>query len=719
MLALMHLVIWIRNRGSWANLWFFIAVLGVVGLAACEMVTMGTLSPEVFAAGIRNGHMIYILAVVGILGFVHCHFGTGSLWLLWLTIALRVLAIIANFTTGQSLHVAEVRTLRRMDFLGETVSVLGDWEPNRWIVLGQLASLAMLIYLIDASWRLWRTGSPEGRCRAAALGGSLSLFIIFATIQSALVANGVLKMPFLVSLPILGMVLAMGYELSRDVLRAALLSSELATSKERLRRAAAATRLALWEWHIGTNDLWVSDEGRALYGLDLQGPGAFDKFITSLHPDDWPAVKQAVARAVTGPEPYAAEYRVVLPDGSVRWIAAEGRVERDAHGRANVMRGVSIDITERREAEERFRRVIEAAPNAMVMIDGAGRIALVNSQAERVFGYTRDEMLGSPLEILIPQRLHSHHPELRESYQAHPTAREMNAGQELFGIRKDGSEVAVEIGLNPIEMPEGRFVLASIIDITDRKRAERESARQQQELAHLSRISILGELSGALAHELNQPLAAILGNAQVGSGILRNQPPDLDEMTAILGDIADDAKRAGGIIHGMRAMFKKDSVTDAQQVNLNESVTQVLNLLHSEIVSRKVKLETRLEPGLPTVSAGRVEIQQVLINLIMNALDAMKGMKQGASLEISTCHTDGQVRLGIRDHGQGISADMIERLFEPFVSTKHGGLGLGLAISRSIVQRFRGELRAENDPAGGAQFHLTLPATPDEDKPCQ
>jgi PAS domain S-box-containing protein len=592
MLALMHLVIWLRDRRSWANLWFSIATLGVVGLAVCELVTMNAPSPEVYAAGIRHAHFVYIFAVAGILGYVHCHFGTGRIGLLWLALGLRVLAIVANFTTGQSLHVAEVRSLGRMTFFGETVTVLGDWVANPWVILGQLSALVLLIYLVDASLRLWRKGSDENRRRALLLGGSLSLFVTTASVQSALVAAGGLRMPFFISLPYLGIVLVMGYELSRDVLRAARLASELSVSRERLRQAAAAGNLALWEWDIGTDHIWISDEGRKLYGVDPHEKLDFKRFGATLHPDDREAVAQAVEKAIAGPDPYEVKHRVLLPDGKVGWIAAGGRVERDPGGRATMLRGVSLDIT-------------------------------------------------------------------------------------------------------------------------DRQRAEQESARQQRELAHLSRVSILGELSGTLAHELNQPLTAILGNAQVGSGSLRAPSPDLVEMAAILDDIAHDAKRAGGIIHGMRAMFKKDTAPDPQPVDVNEAATQVLHLLHSEIVARKVRLETRLEPGLPQVSAGRVEIQQVLINLIMNGLDAMKGQPGERRLEITTCGMEHRIRVTVRDHGPGVPADMMERLFEPFVSTKQNGLGLGLAISRNIIQRFHGELRAENHPEGGAVFECFLPVIPD------
>jgi len=709
MLALMHLVMWCRDRSLRANLWFCVAVAGVVGLMACELVTMHAKTPEEYIRGLRYAHVVNFFNTVGILGFVHYHFGTGRRGLLWLVVALRVAAVVANFTTGGSLHATEVHGLAQMEFLGETVSILGEWEPNRWVLLGQSASLVLVIYILDASLRLWRKGTREAGLRAAAVGGSLVFFITAGALQAGLVAAGVLKMPFFVSLPFLGMIVAVGGELSREVLRGNRLFLKMKRSEQQLTLAAAAGNMSLWEWDMVADQIWVNGAGRMLYGVERKEKIDFERFVSTVHAPDRVGMRRAVEAALAGPERYVADYRVDVPDGSVRWMAARGMVERDEQGRPYLLRGVSMDITERKESEERIRQVIEAAPNAMVMADQSGRIVLVNAQTEAVFGYGRDELLGKPFEIVIPERHRGHHSTVLDGDHAHPTAREMGAGRELFGKRKDGSEVPVEIGFSHVKTAEGNFVLASIIDISGRKQAERDSARQQQELAHLSRISILGELAGALAHELNQPLAAILGNAQVGRGSLRVDSPDLTEMAAILDDIADDAKRAGGIIHGMRAMFKKDSVAEPMPMDLNDTVTQVLHLLHSEIVGRKVRLETILAAGLPPVSAGRVEVQQVLINLVMNALDAMRGIARGGRLEIATVRVDDRIRVTVRDSGPGIAEDMMERLFEPFVSTKHGGLGLGLAISRSIALRFHGQLGAENHPDGGAIFTLALP----------
>ena len=243
-----------------------------------------------------------------------------------------------------------------------------------------------------------------------------------------------------------------------------------------------------------------------------------------------------------------------------------------------------------------------------------------------------------------------------------------------------------------------------------RESAERARADESRlELAHLARVSILGELAGTLAHELNQPLAAMLSNAQVGGRMQAAGQLDPIEIPAIFEDIAADAKRAGGIIHGMRAMLKKDGPAEKQALDLNDAVTQALGLLRSEITSRKVEVTLQLDASLPPALANRVEFQQVLINLILNGLDAMASDPHRGPLRIATSRQETSAIVSVHDSGPGLPPEILDRLFAPFFTTKPGGLGLGLSISRGIVQRSGGELLAENHPAGGALFRIVLP----------
>ncbi len=350
-IALVHLLIWSHDRRSWANLCFFVSVLGVLGLAICELITMYSGSPVVFGQAIRWTHLVYAIGIFGSLGFIHFYFGTGRKWLLASALALRVLVVIANFTTGVNLHFTVVRSLEKITFLGEQVSVAGDWVPNPWVGLGLLASMVQIIYVVDASIRLWRTGSPGSRGRALVVGGAVALALIAAPAQAALVASGVLRMPFMVSFPFLGVVLAMGYELSRDVLRAAHLGRELGETERRLALAAAAANLGIWIHDLPRDEIWASAQWRELLGFTKSERLDLECFLQRLHPDDRERIREAFTQATQHTDYYEEEYRAMLPNGQIRWIASRGHVEF-SEGQPVLRRGASLDITRRKQAEE-------------------------------------------------------------------------------------------------------------------------------------------------------------------------------------------------------------------------------------------------------------------------------------------------------------------------------------------------------------------------------
>ncbi|HEY5705858.1 MAG TPA: ATP-binding protein [Terrimicrobiaceae bacterium] len=248
------------------------------------------------------------------------------------------------------------------------------------------------------------------------------------------------------------------------------------------------------------------------------------------------------------------------------------------------------------------------------------------------------------------------------------------------------------------------------IDITARRLAEQEVQERRAELTHLSRVAMLGELSGSLAHELNQPLTAILSNAQAAQRFLARPQINRAELEEILSDIVDADQHAGEVIRSLRLLLKKGEV-QRQQLDANEVVQEVLNLVRSDLLNHRVAAETELAPDLPTVRGDRVQLQQVMLNLVMNACDAMAGSDvAGRRLCVSTNWiADEGVRVSVRDHGLGIPTELLERVFEPFFTTKPQGLGLGLAVCRSILLAHDGELSAENHPSGGAVFRFTLP----------
>jgi C4-dicarboxylate-specific signal transduction histidine kinase len=250
------------------------------------------------------------------------------------------------------------------------------------------------------------------------------------------------------------------------------------------------------------------------------------------------------------------------------------------------------------------------------------------------------------------------------------------------------------------------------VDITERKRAESEIQERQREVAHLGRVAVVGELSIALTHELRQPLAAILANANAGQRLLSHTPPKIDEIREILADIAADDARAAAVITRLRTLLRNEPVS-RETMDVNQAVREALVIARADLAWRNVSVETRLAPRLPTIDADRVQVQQVLLNLVINACEAMENGHAGSRrLLISTSAPGAKmVEITVSDTGPGIPADRLEEIFAPFVTTKPSGLGLGLSICRSIVSAQGGRLHASNNSGGGAAFHLSMPAT--------
>lgn len=596
-LALMHFLIWFRDRKSWSSFCFPVIALGIIGMGFCELSVMQTDLPEKVVRSVRNGHVFFAVAVVASLLFVHLDFGTGRSWLLLLALSLRSAAVVANLFTEGSLHFISIESLEKIRFLGESVSIVGEATENPWVRLGQLAAIVQIAYVTDASIRLWRKGGRKNRHRAAWIGGSTVMFFFVSFVLVGLISAGTLRAPILVSFPFIGMILAIGYEMSSKLIRTAQLAKDLEANERRLALAGAAGRIAFWEWDLKNDRIWFSNDGWEVFGIEPVGEVNFEHFMKHVHEHDRSHLQATVRESVEKTGAYSAEFRLVATEGErPRWLSATGKVEKNNNGEPVLFRGFSIDVSRRKDAEA-------------------------------------------------------------------------------------------------------------------------QAAQQRRELTHLSRVSTLGALSGALAHELNQPLAAILSNAQVGRRRLAAEPPDLAEMDEILHDIVDDAKRAGGIVHGLRAMLIKDVPVTLQAVDLNSVVADSLKLLHSEIIARKTRIEFTPVPSLPQITASVIEVQQVLINLIINSLDALSGRSVGVTappplIRISLTETSDAIMLEVADNGPGISLDSLESLFEPFFSTKSSGqgLGLGLSISRGIVERFGGNLIAVPPKVGrGAIFRITFP----------
>ena len=482
--------------------------------------------------------------------------------------------------------------------------------------------------------------------------------------------------------------------------------------EERVALAAEAAHLGVWEFDIATERLWVSDKIRQLFQFPVDSEISYREFQDRVHPEDRAGRDRVTQRAIRTYGSYETEYRIVLPDGAVRWIGGRARCVGDGKGIPNRLLGVSMDITERKHAEELFHLATEASPSGTVLINHEGRIVLVNAHAEKLFGYARDELIGKDVEILMPKRFEESHAMDRANFFIAAEARTMANGQQLFARRKDGSEFPVDIDLNSIHTPQGLVVLANVVDISARLAAEELARRTREQVELLSRVSLLGEMTASLAHELNQPLAAIVNNATAAMQYLEQGRLNPEQLQDILNDVVADGRRAYDVMHNVRSAIKKGAAIRGR-INLNDVVKAVTHMVQPDATMHLCKIKTSLPVDLPPIEGDPIQIQQAVINLVRNAFDAMRDAPPSRRVvEITTNYNgDGAIGVSVRDYGSGISEATRERLFEQFFTTKDEGLGMGLAIVRSIVEAHGGTIGAENAQGGGARFHFRLPIT--------
>jgi PAS domain S-box-containing protein len=623
----------------------------------------------------------------------------------------------------------------------------------------------------------------------------------------------------------------------------------LRESQQLVELATSAGDVGLWSRDLTNDDVWANEPLRALFGFEAAKPLRFDDFLKRFHPHDRERMLLSVEHAETAQMPFEGEFRIILPNGTQRWILTKGRTIIDSTDCDTRRMGVVLDITERKRAEEKFRIAVEASPTAIIMVDRQGAILLANPQTEKLFGYSREELLGQSITMLVPERFRNSSPVAWMSFGGVPEARPTGTDQELSGLHKDGNEIPVDIGVTPIDTAEGALTLVTIIDLSEQKRSaealahviregeverEREGAflrqiidtdpnfifakdhqgrftlanravadaygttvenligrtdaelnpnreeveafrrddlevletmqdrfiaeehvtdaagrvrwlqtvkrpiiesdgrasqvlgastditrrretelelrEQRAQLAHVTRISTMGELAASLAHELNQPLTAILSNAQAALRFLSNKPADLEEVHEILKDIVEDNSRAGEVIRRMRALVKKEE-PEFTLVDLASLIPDVVLLLHSDAILQNVRIALELDDDLPPVRGDKVQLQQVMLNLMLNAFEAMKdcaAAEREVKLRVAR-ENAGSIQVVVSDRGTGLSRDKLDKIFQPFYTTKREGLGMGLSICRSIIQAHGGRLWAENNRDHGATFYFTVP----------
>ena len=716
-LAFVHLTTWLRRPTDHSKLLFVIIAGAIAVIAIFEMLAMNTASPAQYAMLVRWGGVPVFVLMMAVMGFVRVFLGAGRPWLAVCVAALSVLLLVLGFATDPGSSFGRMPVLREVEVIGGATVTLARGTEGHWGALSALRNLLYLLFIVDCSVVAWRLGRPLARRRAMLVGGSIVLSTVVAAGHSALIGAGLIESVYIITPSCLVFLLAMSDELGSEMYRATEHArttleqkARLLENERRMALVANAIDLGIWEWDPGRKELWMSDGGRALFGFTDSAPRDLQRLLGAIDSEDRQQVARAMDAALKDAGSFQLTCRLQSSGASERWISLHGEVSSDGAGGSAVLRGMSRDITQQVRDERRFRQIVEDFPNAIFIVDRSGKLMLANAPAEKAFGYGRGDFNGLRLEDLLSEEFRSQAAAYRRGYFERPVKRQIGLGRELFGQRRDGSKFPIEVWATPFGSEPGDQALVTIVDVTDRRRLEREALEQRNELAHLSRVAVVGELSSSLAHELNQPLAAILSNAQAALRFLGERPGDLDEVREILRDIVNDDRRAGEVIRRLRAMLTKVEVT-YQALDLNEVVSDVARLVQSDLTNRRVVLSTQLAPDLPAARCDRVQMQQVLLNLIVNACDAMAHLEpKDRVIGVSTAsRDDGMVEVRVADAGTGIAQERIEKIFEPFQTTKADGMGVGLSVCRTIMHAHAGMIWAVNNPSRGATFCFTVP----------
>jgi PAS domain S-box-containing protein len=446
-------------------------------------------------------------------------------------------------------------------------------------------------------------------------------------------------------------------------------------------------------------------------GFDPQdGRPRFETLFKRIHPDDQPGVAKTIERAKSERAAFELDNRIVYPGGEIRDVHVVGRPVFSPSGDVVEFVGTMMDITERKRGEQATRllaAVVESSHDAIVSKDLDGKITSWNKSAERLFGYAAEEAVGQNILLIIP-------PGRRDEERA--IIERLKRGEridhfETVRMRKDGSLLDVALTISPMKDAEGRIVGASKLarDVTERKRAEEALRQAQADLAHINRVTTMGELTASLAHEVNQPIAAAITDANTCLRWLARDQPDLEEARAAASRVVKDAARATEIMGRVRSLFKKE-ISPRELLDVNDIVRGTVDLLRGEATRYSISMRTELSEDIPRIMGDRVQLQQVTMNLIINGIDAMKDVDGTRELAIKSQRAERQqLRVSVSDTGMGLPSQGADQIFNAFFTTKTHGTGMGLRISRSIIESHGGQLWAAENVPRGASFFFTLP----------
>jgi PAS domain S-box-containing protein len=503
-----------------------------------------------------------------------------------------------------------------------------------------------------------------------------------------------------------------------DITEQELLTQELERQQAYLAEAQKLTHTASWAWRVSDRrTVHLSGEFYRIYGFDpAQGAPTWEAYSKRVHPEDRLKWRGEVERVIAGKADYDHEFRILLPNGKVKWIRTVGHPVFSDAGDLEGFVGSSTDITERKSAEQALQRSESYLAEAQRLShtgswawNPASGNTYYSEECYRVLGLAPGDGTPPPLETIL-QRIHP-------DDQAQCRERVEKAIHDKVDFVLDYRIVHPDKRVRDIHCVchaaldrSGDLVelVGTVIDVTELKSAEEEHDKLRQleaALAHINRVSMLGEMAASLAHEIKQPIAAAITSANTCVEWLAHEPPNLDRARAAAARIDKYGHRAAEIIDRIRSFYRK-SPPQRESVDVNEIIQEIFTLLKGEATRSSIAMHTNLSTELPKIMVDRVQLQQVFMNLMLNGIEAMEN--SGGELAVQSELRDGQLQFSVSDTGTGLPAEM-DQIFSAFFTTKPRGSGMGLAISRSIVESHGGRLWATANGGRGATFHFTLP----------
>jgi two-component system sensor kinase FixL len=490
---------------------------------------------------------------------------------------------------------------------------------------------------------------------------------------------------------------------------------------EHLRLRIEGFGVGTWDLDLTTQELEWSETAKSLFGMARDQPITYGLFVSLLLPMDRERMEEAIKRVAEHGGNVDVSFRISRSQGSGHWIRARGGLVRDDTGAPRHISGIFLDIDEEKQLEDalrtresHLRSILDTVPDAMIVINGDGIVQLFSTAAERMFGYAEREAIGKNVSELMPMPDRARHDGYLARYLSTGERHIIGIGRIVTGKRRDGTTFPMHLSIGEMQSGGALYFTGFVRDLTEHQETQARLQELQSELVHISRLSAMGEMASALAHELNQPLAAISNYMQGSRRLLADSTdPNAPKIESAMDRAAEQAIRAGQIIRRLRDFVSRGE-SEKRVESLSKLIEEAGALGLTGAREQNIQLRFNLNPDFDLVLVDRVQIQQVLVNLFRNALEAMSQSSQRELIVSNAEVGDEMLEVAVSDTGSGFHDDVKSHLFQTFFTTKETGMGVGLSISRSIIEGHGGRMWAETNASGGATFRFTLPTASSE-----